>query len=384
MKTRRIISVILVVLMFVMVAIIVAQPVSAADQQLEILNGPLVITPDKDQDDRMVAVVIVSNNGPDIAQLTFKAVSDDGQKIDLHVNNNNSGIPKYSVNQFEVEFLNLGTEKITGHLIIEAQDVSPADTSLTLEPGQPDKSQAILWLDQLDTSLIILISFLIGFVLVVLVSFPLIVRKYKIVKNINFSEMLHYRMSGLKWDFTQNWASTLVAVGGILAIVVGSKVMPENPVILSTQGFQVLNILFPILIVVAPFLLTTLNALGKEPEDKGTLILDSENKTPLLILPFVMGSAIVTWAVIGELMTLAVLFQELYLADYVSNGIAQSAQIFLLLLCLLGLYYTAEKIVQISLSAKSRDELKKPLEEMAGTKDGRRSEGKIERPVYLP
>ena len=177
--------------------------------------------------------------------------------------------------------------------------------------------------------------------------------KFKAAKKLNFFKMLECRMKGLNWSFIENWASTLVAVGGILATVLGSQVMPEKTVILSAQEFQFLNLLFPILIVVSAVSAGYFECAGKELRKNSAIILDDTDKTPLLILPFVAGSAVVAWAVIGELLTTSVLFQELYLADTISRFIAISAQIFLILLCILGLFYSIEKIVQISLSAKT-------------------------------
>jgi hypothetical protein len=150
-------------------------------------------------------------------------------------------------------------------------------------------------------------------------------------------------------------------LSGILGTLVGAEILPENPTILSKQGFQTLSLLFPVLIVSAPFLLVASNTLFEKPEmevitpNTGKDKKDKEDKaeaTPVLISPFVLGSAVVGWAITGELITLMVLFQELKIAGYVSCIVSLSSQILLGLLLVLGLCYVWKKIVLISLTAK--------------------------------
>lgn len=360
-----------------------AIPVFADNHQLEIIGGPIIVKSDKENANRTITHLILRNNGTEIKTLVFHAYNVNGETIKLSVINGGPGISAYSVAQFEIDFTDVSTKKITGQLIVQADGIEPASEAITIEPSVIN-APALFRIDLLDTSQIIYLSFYFGFLFVAIISLGVILRKFKTQKKFGVLQSLQCRIKGLKWDFKENWASTFVAVGGILATIVGSDIMPASPVIISKQGFQTLNILFPILIALAPFLLATINVLGKEPTKKdGTLIVDEAGKTPLLITPFVIGSAVVTWAVVGELLTLAILFQELLIAGYISAIVAQVSQVFLAAIGLLSINYAVKKTVQISLCAKTLDELKN-LADASGIVKAARGTERPEYPVYLP
>ena len=350
----------LIGLIVLCLALAIAYSVSAEAYSLEFIGGPINVVPDVQSNNQMLATVTVRNNGPEVTDLAFRAVSDQGENIQLNVYEGGKAIAAYSVAQFKIEFLEIGPEKVTGRLVIEASNVIPAVEALTLDPTAGKIGINLLGIVTLDTNAILIFSFILGFVLFV---GPLIhIVLYHInEKDMKISEIFHARMDGLNWDFKGNWASTFVALSGILGTLVGAEILPENPTILSKQGFQTLSLLFPVLIVSAPFLLVASNTLFEKPEmevitpNTGKDKKDKEDKaeaTPVLISPFVLGSAVVGWAITGELITLMVLFQELKIAGYVSCIVSLSSQILLGLLLVLGLCYVWKKIVLISLTAK--------------------------------
>ncbi|MBN2388940.1 MAG: hypothetical protein JXB85_18135 [Anaerolineales bacterium] len=354
-----------------------------AAPRLEILGESIMAEPEDAVSTSMLTVVTVRNNGEAIDALAFRAVSNEGGSIVVYVQGGTTSIGAFAIAQFILEFPDLVSEETSGYLVVEAAGIEPAFASLTLKPLPDLPPDRILGVLVPDINWILVWSFIVGFVLLFVASLSGIFVKFKREKKLGVRQTLACRMKGLKWKFEENWASTFVAVGGLLNVVASSKIIPEKPVILGEHGFQALNTLFPILIVLAPFLLSALNAIAKEPKKNGKLILEEDGKTPLLVLPFVIGSAVVTWAVVGELLTLIVLFQELFNGDYISGAVTQVSQVMFLLIGLLGLFYAWEKIIQTSLSAKTPEELQEAAEPSGIVKASRGVE-KVERPVYLP
>jgi hypothetical protein len=391
-------------LLALLFAALLTSSAQAFDHRLEIIGGPITIKSKAAQATAMSFFVTVRNNGPEIPLLIFRAVSDDGNPITVKLLGQQAGIHAYAVAQFEIEFPNLVTKKISGHLIIEADQVEPAAETLTLEPFVDGLKGALPGIALLDTSQIIEWSFWFGFVFIFLASWACIIFQFR-SKEDKLKNILNLRMTGLKWDFKENWASTFVAVGGVLGTLISSDIMPENPVLISKQGFQMLNILFLILIVVAPFLLSILNSLlnllfgdpkknlhsedskknlHSEDYKKGdVVIVDSEGKPPLLILPFVVGSALVSWAVLGELLTQIVLFQELSTTGLLTQMVTGIAQWVMQLFALLGMIYVLQIIAQTASTAKTLGELRDRTDP-SGVIKATNKTGRPERPVYLP
>jgi hypothetical protein len=336
-------------------------PAFAEDTQLEIINGPFTIQPDPDADNALVALILVRNNGPAIQQLTFRAINDDGQEI-LISQPEQQGIGGYTIQEYSILIIDQIAEKTTGWLIISGENIGPASAAITINPSiSPLRFLGI----QFNVNTIILYSFLVGVIgfLIILLVVMLIqnkkgagdvteIKSKKITTLFELKSILHYRVSGLVWDITKNWASTFVAVGGILGTILGSKLMPESPLIISLQNFQLLNMIFLFLIALGPFLIEALNALGIEPRDgNGKIIVDINGNVPLLLVPYILGSSIVVWAILGELITLAILIQELFHSGVISGGFASVAQISLVGLGCLGYFYSIEKVIQNTLTA---------------------------------
>jgi hypothetical protein len=99
-----------------------------------------------------------------------------------------------------------------------------------------------------------------------------------------------------KWEF-DSWATTLTAIGGVFAVVLGEVTFPEVPSQVSKDELVNLNILFGGLVLLGPFLFV---AIGSFPTAKtGT------NRTMLFACTFTL------WAVIGQLGCFGLLAWEL-------------------------------------------------------------------------
>lgn len=336
--SRKFVAVFLVILLSI---VLLPQSTLAQGHKLQILGEEISVQPDEENQNKLVSIITLSNNGPTISNLVFKAISLDGKDIQVSVIKGGTSIEGYSVAQFTIEFPDEIEETVTGHLIVEAPNVEPAIQSLTLEPGQPgaDNEINILGIVALDSSQILVTSFKVGFVGL----FAATLITLLIESSFNFKEVFKTRLvKELGWKFTENWLSSFVLVGGLFASFTASSMMPESTEIIGVEGFTALSFLFPLLIIISPFVVRGLESLGSGWAHE-------EDKTRRIhVLPFLAGSSIVIWAVTGQLAALGILFEELKIAGTFTDNVAQNGQIFLLILWLLGVFYAWENMVGYS------------------------------------
>jgi hypothetical protein len=169
------------------------------------------------------------------------------------------------------------------------------------------------------------------------------------------ADQLTNRAPGPKWSFS-SWATTLTAVGGVLATILAGVTFPDHPDQIDKDSLVGLSLLFAGLVVVAPFVFQSLRSPSATPTDQeGGLW--GYNWALLLACSITCG------AVLGEMACLALLSQELISADF-WQGVALVA---VLLLALLALYYFFVTAYRL---ATSNWTLPKAT---VSTEDGRRS-----------
>jgi hypothetical protein len=154
----------------------------------------------------------------------------------------------------------------------------------------------------------------------------------------NKADQLTNRAPGPKWSFS-SWATTLTAVGGVLATILAGVTFPDHPDQIDKDSLVGLSLLFAGLVVVAPFVFQSLRNPSAAPTDQeGGLW--GYNWALLLACSITCG------AVLGEMACLALLSQELISADF-WQGVALVA---VLLLALLALYYFFVTAYQLATS----------------------------------
>jgi hypothetical protein len=122
---------------------------------------------------------------------------------------------------------------------------------------------------------------------------------------------LRLPMGGAQWDFTSSWATHVTVGGGILGIVFAASLLPDYPHFLTKQAYMTINLLFSVLIVLAPAVYN-LTCSPSSPDANGSVSYKG-------IVLFFLGAAVVTmWAVIGQLLTIGFLFREFVVRSYVA------------------------------------------------------------------
>lgn len=107
---------------------------------------------------------------------------------------------------------------------------------------------------------------------------------------------LNSRLGIANWDFSQSWASNLVAVGSLLGVIVGvSGGLPQLNLGLTAV---VLSVLFAALIVVGP-----ISYSGLQVNESGTL--------EGTLGGFYLASGLTLWAALGETVTAGAFFVDL-------------------------------------------------------------------------
>jgi hypothetical protein len=131
---------------------------------------------------------------------------------------------------------------------------------------------------------------------------------------------LYDRVGAGDWKVTESWASTLTALGGILGTILTAQVLPSETVTQKdTSGsFGVFKLMFAVLVVVATALYNTLRIQKKvvkpaeeplRPGETPKVEPPAKTETPTVfeyqgfVVFFLVTSALVLWAVLGQLLT---------------------------------------------------------------------------------
>jgi hypothetical protein len=106
------------------------------------------------------------------------------------------------------------------------------------------------------------------------------------------------------WSYSESWATSLTLVGALLGTVLGAGVLPEKLDLFSKAGYSAFNVLFGMLVLVAPLVYAA--AQRRMP--------DADDGTPQYqgtTWAFGWASVATLWGVFGELATVGLLFREI-------------------------------------------------------------------------
>lgn len=118
-------------------------------------------------------------------------------------------------------------------------------------------------------------------------------------------------MGGAQWDFTSSWATHVTVGGGILAIIFAASLLPDYPHFMTKQAYMTINLLFSVLIILAPAVYN-LTCSPSSPDANGAVSYRG------IVLFFLGAAAVTMWAVIGQLLTIGLLFREFVVRSYVA------------------------------------------------------------------
>jgi hypothetical protein len=135
-------------------------------------------------------------------------------------------------------------------------------------------------------------------------------------------------MGGAQWDFTTSWATHVTIGGGILSIVFAASLLPDYPHFMTKQAYTTISLLFGVLIILAPAIYN-LTCRPAPPDGSGGTVGYTGT-----VLFFLIAAAVTMWAVIGQLLTIGLLFGEFVIRGYVT---APSVIVFFAVLTFVGL-----------------------------------------------
>jgi hypothetical protein len=125
---------------------------------------------------------------------------------------------------------------------------------------------------------------------------------------------LNDSMGPANWDFSKSWASTLTIVGAVLGTILSaSGVVPATTKYLTHGSYAALNLLFGIVVVLAPFVY---RALGRSTRVLATSPAAEVNYEGT-VLGFFVAVFLTLWGVIGELATSCLIFAEVQISQTV-------------------------------------------------------------------
>jgi hypothetical protein len=164
------------------------------------------------------------------------------------------------------------------------------------------------------------------------VSIVTVVIGYGIAKLILSNHIkLHSFMGTGSWKFSESWASTLTASGAVLGLVLAAEVLPPETEI-PKKTYVMLNLMFGVIIVAAALIYNAIRWPRKGSAEKGqniTTIKEThrsglklfvveyeEQKTETtenqgFVIVFLIASAMILWALLGQLVTAWYLLGEM-------------------------------------------------------------------------
>jgi hypothetical protein len=204
----------------------------------------------------------------------------------------------------------------TGELVLATANAPPAVLPLVIEPEKDYDS---------DAALLIVVPLLVAAVLVG-------IRVATVVVNAPFGPA--------NWDYSQSWATSLTLVGALLGTVLGAGVLPDNLDLFSAAGYSEFNVLFGMLVLVAPLVYVAAQRRIRDADDKSQ---QYEGTT----WAFALASVVTLWGVFGELATVGLLFREIEKAGGLGTVLAWVSLVALGVIVIVVTVYTMRRMRQI-------------------------------------
>lgn len=152
-------------------------------------------------------------------------------------------------------------------------------------------------------------------------------------------QQLVKRMGPPMWDFSASWATNVTLGGGLLVIVLGFTLFPDNGHFLSKGAYMAASVAFPVLAGIAP---QAFNIFRKPVPDPSH---PTGTQLQGYVLAFIVAAALTTWAATGQSALTALAVDELYYAGYLSEFLATPIVWLLVGLCVGLIVYTVTTVV---------------------------------------
>lgn len=151
------------------------------------------------------------------------------------------------------------------------------------------------------------------------------------------------------WDYSKSWASNLTAAGAILGSALTVMVLPESTYILSKSIYLALSYLFLGLATLAPFIYNSIRKplVSQTPDASGSTLTYHG-----YVILFLVSSMLTVWAVLGQLATVFIIFDEIYRSSSLSFSAVRSMQAVIIFGCFAICYYCVISIEWTVLSQK--------------------------------
>ena len=231
----------------------------------------------------------------------------------------------YAVKAFRVTITPKTSDReTTGELVLASRGASPAVVPLVVEPRKEYGYSA---------ALLIFVPLLAAAVLVILC-------------------LIAFDVNGpfgpANWDYSQSWATSLTLVGALLGTILGAGVLPNRLDLFSKAGYSGFNVLFGMLVLVAPLVYAAAqkriqDAKDGTPQYKGTT------------WAFGFASVVTLWGVFGELATVGLLFREIEKAGGLDTLLVWASWVVLGLIVVSAITYTGRRMRQIAESPPADD-----------------------------
>jgi len=250
-----------------------------------VIVSPAAITKSLSGNRKSVKVsVVVRNDGATVTGMNFSFVGDG----EMTITPSTGSIASNQAGEFPLTLTpKKPNEKYIGVLLASAAGATPGTVALELNPSK----SAAWWL------------YLVIFGPMVGAAIFMTLRALTFrVANCGLTN----RLGPANWDFSKSWGSNLTVVGALLGTILAAGALPDTTS-LSKQTYAGLNLLFGVLILVAPLVYTATQTpvsvnrtkTLKEPQYQG------------YVVSFLIASAITLWATLGELATVTLLFNEI-------------------------------------------------------------------------
>lgn len=150
-------------------------------------------------------------------------------------------------------------------------------------------------------------------------SFALVVVAWR--RDRDPRRVLGLDVDDLTWDFSKSWGSNLTLVGAVLSTVLAAKILPmsqttpatSKTVLATPDDYTALGLVFGILVVLAPFVFVALR--------KGDLNSKGKAEYHGFGWTFLLASFVTLAGVIGELVTVGLLFFEAHHGKVIALGV---------------------------------------------------------------
>jgi hypothetical protein len=224
---------------------------------------------------------------------------------------------------------------LSGHLIATAADglAQPATRHLELKPLQPSPWMAPSLLSFVPDAATgtILISLALS-----LLCSGLLWVLYQTPKQQDGTPRKFARNLFPAWDPKQSFVSNFTAISAILTTILSAGVLPDKTVHIDKGGYQILSIFFGAILIIAPlvFNMTVETRKSVQPGAKDT---DTEQYGRIWALR--TTTSLVLWALLGEMIVIALIMNELNVAGRLPEFFINLFLILLVISVLLVLWY---------------------------------------------